>query len=88
MAAHSLNSTLPVAAAEGVKGTVAYNVAAKDTIATVAIDKRYHNTDLTLKASYQSAGDVFILQVGCYAVSVVSHSSPALAPQMRGWVAH
>lgn len=53
------------AAAAGVKGTIAYNAGAKDTIATVTIDKKLNGNDLSLKGSYQFAGDVFILQVGC-----------------------
>ncbi|EFN57639.1 expressed protein [Chlorella variabilis] len=46
----------------GVKGTIAYNAGAKDTIATVTIDKKLNGNDLSLKGSYQFAGDVFILQ--------------------------
>jgi hypothetical protein len=45
-----------------VKGTVAYNVGAKDALATVTIDRVVSGNDLSLKASYQTSGNVWVVQ--------------------------
>lgn len=49
--------------AGGVKGTLAYIPAANDALATLQVDKRVNDSDLTLKAAYQLRGDVFTVEV-------------------------
>lgn len=46
----------------GVKATVAYSPAKEDVLATVTVDKKVNDNDLTLKATYQKQGDVFQLE--------------------------
>ncbi|KAL4444918.1 hypothetical protein ABPG77_003968 [Micractinium sp. CCAP 211/92] len=46
----------------GVKGTLAYIPAANDALATLQVDKRVNDSDLTLKAAYQLRGDVFTVE--------------------------
>lgn len=58
---HRLTYVLAPRAA-GVKGTVAYNVGAKDALATVTVDKVVGGKDLSLKASYQTSGNVWVVQ--------------------------
>ncbi|KAL4448060.1 hypothetical protein ABPG75_005279 [Micractinium tetrahymenae] len=46
----------------GVKGTLAYTPSAKDALATLQVDKRVNDSDLTLKATYQLRGDVVTVE--------------------------
>lgn len=41
---------------------MAYNVGAKDALATVTVDKVVGGKDLSLKASYQTSGNVWVVQ--------------------------
>lgn len=45
------------------KGTLAITPTGKDALATLQVDKRVNDSDLTLKASYQLRGDVVIVEV-------------------------